>query len=225
MAPTVLATRLGELWPDIWQATGETLVMIAFTMVIGGLLGLLLGLALYLTRRGGLFANRVVSAILNVLVNFFRPIPFIIFIAAVQPAARAIVGTGIGMKAAIFALVLAAMFGIGRIVEQNLVTVPNGVIEAARSMGASRLRIAATVLIPEALAPVILGYTFAFIAVIDMSAVAGLIAAGGIGNFAQVYGYRQYDTAVTWVCVLILVVMVQIVQVSGNFLANRLLRR
>jgi len=223
--PSVLETRLGELWPDIWHATGETLVMVAWTMVLGGALGLLLGLALYLTRSRGLFANRVVSAVLNLLVNFFRPIPFIIFIAAVQPLAREVVGIGIGMRAAIFALILAAMFGIARIVEQSLVNVPPGVIEAARAMGASRLRIALTVLVPEALAPMILGYTFAFVAVIDMTAVAGLIAAGGIGNFAQVYGYRQYDTAVTWVCVLILVAMVQIVQVVGNLLANRILRR
>jgi len=220
-----LETRLGELWPDIWQATGETLVMVAWTMVVGGALGLLLGVALYLTRSRGLFANRIVSAVLNLLVNFFRPIPFIIFIAAVQPLARDVVGIGIGMRAAIFALILATMFGIARIVEQSLVNVPPGVIEAARAMGASRLRIALTVLVPEALAPMILGYTFAFVAVIDMTAVAGLIAAGGIGNFAQVYGYRQYDTAVTWVCVLILVAMVQIVQVAGNVLANRILRR
>ncbi|HEY9251209.1 MAG TPA: ABC transporter permease subunit, partial [Nocardioides sp.] len=157
-------TRLGELWPDIWQATGETLLMVALTMLIGGTLGLLLALGLYLTRKGGLYENAVVSVVLNVLVNFFRPIPFIIFIAAVQPAARLVVGTGIGMPAVVFSLILAAMFGIARIIEQNLVTVPPGVIEAARAMGASRARIAATVVLPEALAPIILGYTFAFVA-------------------------------------------------------------
>ncbi|MFE6649684.1 methionine ABC transporter permease [Nocardioides sp. NPDC057772] len=218
-------TRLGELWPDIWQATGETLLMVALTMLIGGTLGLLLGLGLYLTRRGGLYQNVVVSTILNVLVNFFRPIPFIIFIAAVQPAARLIVGTGIGTPAVVFSLVLAAMFGIARIVEQNLVSVPPGVIEAARAMGATRARIAATVVVPEAMAPVILGYTFAFVAVVDMSAVAGLIAGGGLGSFAQTFGYRQYDPAVTWVCVLILVALVQVIQLLGNTLSARILRR
>lgn len=225
--PTALPTdtRLGELWPDIWQATGETLLMVALTMLIGGTLGLLLGLGLYLTRRGGLYQNVVVSTVLNVLVNFFRPIPFIIFIAAVQPAARLIVGTGIGTPAVVFSLVLAAMFGIARIVEQNLVSVPPGVIEAARAMGATRARIAATVVVPEAMAPVILGYTFAFVAVVDMSAVAGLIAGGGLGSFAQTFGYRQYDPAVTWVCVLILVALVQVIQLLGNTLAGRILRR
>jgi D-methionine transport system permease protein len=218
-------TRLGELWPDIWQATGETLLMVALTMLVGGILGLLLALGLYLTRKGGLYENVVVSVVLNVLVNFFRPIPFIIFIAAVQPAARLVVGTGIGMPAVVFSLILAAMFGIARIIEQNLVTVPPGVIEAARAMGASRARIAATVVLPEAMAPIILGYTFAFVAVVDMSAVAGLIAGGGLGSFAQTFGYRQYDPAVTWVCVLILVALVQVIQLLGNTLSARILRR
>jgi len=184
-----------------------------------------LGMALYLTRGGGLYANRVVYGVLNVVVNFFRPIPFIIFIAAVQPLARLVVGIGIGTRAAIFALILAAMFGIGRLVEQNLVTVRPGVIEAARAMGASRIRIALTVVIPEALGPLILGYTFAFIAVVDMTAVAGLIAGGGLGNFAQTYGYRQFDYVVTWTAVVLLVVIVQVVQLLGNVLANRVLRR
>ena len=218
-------TRLDELWPQLWQATGETLVMVAITMVVSGILGLGLGLALYLTRRGGLFANAPVFVVLNVLVNFFRPIPFVIFIAAVQPLARAVVGIGIGPRAATFALTLAAMFGIARIVEQNLVTVPHGVIEAARAMGASRLRIARTVVVPEALGPLVLGYTFAFVAVVDMSAIAGYIAAGGLGNFALQYGYRQFDYVVTWVTVLFLVVIVQVVQLAGNLLAGRLLRR
>lgn len=218
-------TRLDELWPQLWEATGETLTMVSITMLVGGLLGLLLGLALYLTRRGGLFANAAVFVVLNLLVNFFRPIPFIIFIAAVQPLARVVVGIGIGPRAATFALALAAMFGIARIVEQNLVTVPYGVIEAARAMGASRLRIATTVVIPEALGPLILGYTFAFVAVVDMSAVAGYLAAGGLGNFAQQYGYRQFDWVVTWVTVLFLVVIVQLVQLLGNVLAGRVLRR
>ena len=218
-------TRLPELWGDIWVATGETLLMVVWTVLVGGLLGLLLGLGLYLTRKGGLFPSRVISVVLNLLVNFFRPIPFIIFIAAVQPAARLVVGTGIGTPAVIFSLILASMFGIARITEQNLITVPPGVIEAARSMGASRTRIAATVLVPEALAPVILGFTFAFVAIVDMSAVAGLIAGGGLGSFAQTFGYRQYDPTVTWVCVIILVAIVQVVQFAGNALAARILSR
>ena len=218
-------TNLPELWPLIGTATWETFYMVAITVAIGGFLGLVVGLALYATRAGGLFANRVAFTVLNVVVNFFRPIPFVIFIAAVQPFARLVVGIGIGNRAIIFAMTLAAMFGIARIVEQNLVTVEPGVIEAARSMGASRLRILATVVVPEALGPLILGYTFAFVAIVDMSAIAGVIGAGGLGAFAQQYGYRQFDTVVTWTVVLIIVAFVQVGQFVGNTLARKVLRR
>ena len=217
--------RLQELQGLFWQSTWETLYIVAITLFLGGLGGLLLGVGLYVTRGGGILANRYVSIVLNLFVNFFRPIPFIIFIAAVQPAARVVVGIGIGNKAIIFALVLAASFGISRIVEQNLVSVPPGVLEAARSMGAGRLRTIVTVLIPEALGPLILGYSFAFVAIVDMSAVAGVIGGGGLGTFAQVYGYRQFDPTVTWAAVLMIVIIVQAGQFAGNALARKALRR
>ncbi|TCI99074.1 methionine ABC transporter permease [Aeromicrobium sp. IC_218] len=218
-------TRLPELWDLVWQNTVSTLWIVALVMLIGGLLGLLLGVGLYVSRPGGLYQNKVVSAVLNVLVNFFRPIPFVILIAAVQPAARAVVGTGIGNRALVFAMVVGSMFAIARIVEQNLVTVQPGVIEAARSMGASRLRILRTVALPEALGPLVLGYTFAFVAVIDMQAIASVIGGDGIGGFALQYGYRQFDTVVTWTAVVIIVVIVQLVQFGGNRLARHFLRR
>lgn len=218
-------TRLGELWPLVWQGTWETLALVATTLTLGGALGLLLGLALYVTRRGGLYDSRATHLVLNLVVNFFRPIPFVIFIAAVQPLARVVVGTGIGNSALVFALTLAATFGISRIVEQNLVTVEPGVIEAARSMGASRLRILRTVVIPEALGPLILGYTFVFVAIVDMTAIAGVVGGGGLGNFALQYGFRQFDTVVTWTAVVIIVVLVQVGQLGGNLAARRVLRR
>lgn len=218
-------TNIGQLWPLFWAAAWETLYMVALTLTLGGLLGLLLGLALYVTRGGGLYASRPVNVVLNVLVNFFRPIPFVIFIAAVQPAARLVVGTGIGNPAIIFALTIAAMFGISRIVEQNLVTVDPGVIEAARSVGASRARIVRTVVIPEALGPLVLGYTFVFVAIVDMTAIAGVVGGGGLGNFALQYGFRQFDTVVTWAAVIVIVALVQVGQLAGNTAARRILRR
>jgi D-methionine transport system permease protein len=217
--------RLIELLPKLWLSAWETMYMVGIAMVIGGLLGLLLGLGLYLTRRGNLLENRVVFAVLNVLVNTFRPIPFIILLAAVQPLARVVVGTGIGNSAAIFGLVVGSFFAISRIVEQNLLTVQPGVIEAARSVGAGPLRIIFTILIPEALGPLILGYTFIFIAVTDMSAVAGLIGGGGLGNFAVQYGYRLFEPIVTWAAVILIIVLVQLVQFIGNALARTVMRR
>jgi D-methionine transport system permease protein len=217
--------RLQELQSLFWQGAWETIYIVGFALLLGGLGGLLLGVSLYVTRRGGILANAPVSFVLNIVVNFFRPIPFVVFIAAAQPAARAVMGTGIGNKAIIFALVIAASFGISRIVEQNLVSVPPGVLEAARSMGAGRLRIIRTVLIPEALGPLILGYTFAFVAIVDMSAVAGVVGGGGLGNFALVYGYAQYNPTATWAAVIVIVVFVQLGQFAGNALARKALRR
>ena len=217
--------RLIELMPKFWEATGETLYIVGLAMLFGGIAGLILGLGLYVTRRGSILDNRWVFGTLNFIVNTFRPIPFIIFIAAVQPLARAVVGTGIGNNALTFGLALAATFAISRIVEQNLLTVQPGVIEAARSVGAGPLRIITTILLPEALGPLILGYTFIFIAVTDMSAVAGLIGGGGLGNFAIQYGYRLFDPVVTWAAVIVIIVLIQVVQLVGNRLARAVMRR
>ncbi|GAB2875517.1 methionine ABC transporter permease [Nocardioides pacificus] len=217
--------RLLELDSLLWTATLETLYIVGITVVLGGLGGLALGLLLYTTRPGGIAPHRGVNVVVNVLVNFFRPIPFIIFIAAVQPAARLVVGTGIGNSAMIFALTLAASFGISRIVEQNLVSVHPGVLEASRAMGASRLRTTFAVLLPEALGPLILGYTFALVAIVDMTAVAGVVGGGGLGTFALTYGYRQFEPVVTWAAVLIIIALVQTAQFTGNRMARRVMRR
>lgn len=213
------------LLPNLWVSAVETLYIVALTLLFGGLGGLLVGLGLYLTRAGSILQNRPVFLVLNVLVNIIRPIPFIIFLAAAQPLARAVVGTGIGNSAIIFTISLAASFAMGRIVEQNLLTVSPGVIEAARSVGAGPVRIIFTVLLPEALGPLILGYTFIFVALVDMSAVAGYVGGGGLGNFALVYGYRQFNPVVTWSAVLLIIVLVQLVQFLGNWLARKAFRR
>lgn len=217
--------RLIELDHLFWEASLETLFIVAVTLLLGGIGGLLLGLVLYTTRPGGIAPQRGVHVVANVVVNFFRPIPFIIFIAAAQPAARLVVGTGIGNPALIFALSIAATFGISRIVEQNLVSVDPGVLEASRAMGAGKLRTVLTVLLPEALGPLILGYTFALVAIVDMAAVAGVVGGGGLGAFAFTYGYRQFEPVVTWAAVLVIIAFVQVCQFSGNRLARKAMRR
>jgi D-methionine transport system permease protein len=212
-------------WPVFLQAFWETLYIVALSLGIGGAIGLVLGLVLYTTRRGGLLENRYVFAALNVLVNFVRPIPFVIFITAIGPLTISLTGSRIGTDAFIVPAATMASFATARIVEQNLVALDPGVIEAARSMGASPLRIIRTVIIPEALAPLILGYTFLFVAVVDMSALAGIVGGGGLGNFALTQGYQRFDWVVTYVTVLVIVVIVQLVQFLGNYLARRVLRR
>ncbi|MGH3706183.1 MAG: methionine ABC transporter permease [Agromyces sp.] len=217
--------RLLELGPEFWVAAVETLYMVGLTLLFGGIAGLVLGTVLYATRPGSILSNRAVFNVVNVVINFFRPIPFIIFIAAVQPLARVVVGTGIGNEALVFALSIAASFAIARIVEQNLITVSPGVIEAAKAMGAGPFRILRTVVLPEALGPLILGYTFVLVAIVDMTAVAGYIGGGGLGNFALVYGYRQFEPVITWAAVILIVVFVQCAQFLGNWLARKVMRR
>jgi len=218
-------TDWSTLWPVYLESIGQTLWMVVATLVLGGVLGLALGVLLYTTRRGGLLENRVLFTVLNVVVNFIRPIPFIIFMTAIAPLTQLVLGTFLGTPAAIFPMTIAATFGISRIVEQNLVTIEPGVIEAARAMGSSPWRIITTLLIPEALGPLILGYTFIFVAIVDLSAIAGSIGGGGLGDFAISYGYQRYNWAVTWVAVITIVVLVQAAQFLGNWLARKALRR
>ncbi|CAI37889.1 ABC transporter permease [Corynebacterium jeikeium] len=207
------------------KAIFETLYMVSITLLISSVLGLIIGLLLYTTRKGGILQNSVIYWVTNFLVNFIRPIPFIILLTAIGPLTDLVVQTRIGTDAAIVGMVVAATFGAARIFEQNLVAIDPGVIEAAKAMGASPLKIIFTVIIPEALGPLILGFTFMFIAIVDMSAMAGYIGAGGLGDFAIVYGYRSFNDAVTWTTVAVIIVIVQIAQLGGNWLSKKIMRR
>lgn len=212
--------------PDkLVPALGETLYMVSFTMLIAGFLGMVVGLLLYTTRQGNILANRFVNIVLNVVVNIVRPIPFIILLAALGPLTSMVVGTRLGANAAIFAMVFGATFAIARIVEQNMVSIDPGVIEAARAMGASKMRILFTVMIPEALGPLILGYTFLVIGVVDMSAMAGYIGGGGLGKVALVDGYQRFNEVITWSVVAVIILLVQLIQLVGNMLARKVMRR
>jgi len=216
-------------WSDlqsVWlEDIGSTLYMVAITLVAGGILGLVIGLLLYATRRGNLLQNVVVFNVLNVIINIVRPIPFIIFLTLFGPLQKLIVGTTIGSSAATVPMIVMTGVLFGRLIEQNLVAVDPGVVEAARSMGAGRWRTLFGVVLPEALGPLILAYTFLFIAVVDMSAVAGYIGGGGLGDFAITYGYQQFDTKVTLIAVVTIIVIVQLAQLLGNWLAKRVMRR
>lgn len=218
-------TEWGPLAPILLLSFQQTIYLVAWTMLIAGVVGLAIGVLLHTTRRGGLLPSPPVFQLLNVLVNIVRPIPFIIFITAIGPVTLAVMGTTIGTRSVLFPMSAMASFVIGRIVEQNLVAVEPGVIEAARAMGASKPRIILTVLIPEALGALVLGYTFIFVAVVDMSAMAGYVGGGGLGNFAISYGYQQFNWPVTLVTVVIIIVIVQAAQLIGNRLARAALHR
>lgn len=225
MIDTYRALDWSYYGPELLEAIFDTIYMVAWAFLLGGLLGLAIGLTLYTTRHGGLLANKPAYLAMNFIVNLIRPIPFVILIAALQPVTIYVIGSGIGNDAVIFVMIWASTFAIARIVEQNLVSIDPGVIEAARAMGASRLRIILTVLLPEALGPLILGYTFVIIALTDMSALAGIIGGGGIGNFAIVEGYNRFNPEVTWLAVIVVIVFVQSLQLVGNWAARKVMRR
>lgn len=212
-------------WPRIVEATGETLIMVIATLIFGSIIGIAFGLLLYVTRENNILENKLISRILNIFINIIRPIPFIIFLVAISQLTRLVVGTTIGTAAAIFPMTIVASFVVARVVENNLVSIDPGVIEAAQAMGASPLRIIFTVLIPEALGPLILGLTFVSVSLIDFSAVAGTVGGGGLGHVAMTYGYQRFDASVMIVTVIILIVMVQLAQWIGNTLSRKIMRR
>jgi D-methionine transport system permease protein len=227
VTPDVLARDHWDpsLTGELLDALSATLAMVLLTMLIGGLIGLVMGLALFATRKGGLFQNKPVFWTLNALVNTIRPIPFIIFITAVRPVTILVMGTSYQLKGAIFPMVVVCAMATSRLVEQSLTGADAGVIEAGRAMGASRLHVLVRILIPEALAPLILGYAFLFVGVLDMSAMAGAVGAGGLGDFALNYGYQKFNNYVTLAALLVIVAIVQLAQAAGNVLARRVQHR
>ena len=228
MTTAILAageTNWNRLAGPFQEAIVDTLVMVGTTLVLGGLCGLILGMLLYTTRAGGILQNKFIFGLLNILVNFVRPIPFIILLVTLGPLTKALVGSQIGRDAAIVGMSVAATFGVARIVEQNLVTIDPGMIEAARAMGASPWQIITGVIIREALGPLVLGYTFCFIAIVDMSAMAGYIGGGGLGDFAITKGYRAFNLEVTYVTTFMIIIIVQIAQLLGNWLSRKIMRR
>lgn len=213
------------LGPLLWQALVDTAYMVATSLAIALVVGTALGVGLYVTRRRGLLANRVLNAVENGVINLVRPIPFVIFVTAVAPLMIALTGSRIGRDAAILPMAIMASVAFARLVEQTLVGLDPGVVEAARAMGASRWRIVWSVLIPETLGPLILAFTFLVIAVIDMSAIVGIVGAGGLGDFAIRHGYQRFNWEVALVTVALIIVLVQVVQLLGNVLARKALRR
>lgn len=219
------STDWSLLWPKIFSAGLQTLQMVTISMLLASVFGLLIGLVLYSTRPGHLLANKFVFAVLNAVINVIRPIPFIIFIVAIGPLTRSVIGTTIGTGAAIFALTIVASLSIARIVETNLVAVDPGVIEAGRAMGARSLRILFTIVVPEGLGALILGLTYMVVALIDATAVAGIVGGGGLGDLAMVYGYQRFDSTVMFVIIVFLIILVQLAQFGGNALSRKILRR
>lgn len=210
---------------QIIQALIETIQMVAFSLLFSAIIGLPLGVLLVVTRKGQLLENLPVFNVLNVIINIFRSIPFIILMVAIIPLTRVIVGTSIGTAAAIVPLVFYAGPYIARLVENSLLEVDKGVLEAAEAMGATPFQTIFKFLIPEALSSLVLGLTIATIGLVGASAMAGAVGGGGIGDLAITYGYQRFDTVTMLITVAILVVLVQGLQSFGNLLSKKIRRR
>lgn len=212
-------------WDQILEAVWETIAMVSFSLLFSVVIGIVLGVLLVITREGHLWQQPVLFNILNVTVNIVRSVPFIILLVAVIPLTRLIVGTSIGTAAAIVPLVIYAGPYIARLIENSLLEVDPGVMEAAEAMGATPTQIIIRFIIPEALGSLILGITIATIGLVGASAMAGAIGGGGLGDLAIAFGYQRFDTAVMFITVVILIIMVQGIQSIGNFIAKKIRRR
>lgn len=209
---------------QLMQALYETLYMVTVSLIIGALIGIPLGILLVVTRKHGIWPNVVIHQILNPIINILRSIPFIILLIAIVPFTKLVAGTSIGTTAAIVPLTVYVAPYIARLVENSLLEVDDGIIEAAKAMGASPLQIIRHFLLPEALGSLVLAITTAIIGLIGSTAMAGAVGGGGIGDLALVYGYQRFDTLVIIITAVVLVIIVQIIQSLGNFI-SRIIRR
>jgi D-methionine transport system permease protein len=222
----MLASLLPNVeWDMIWAATVETLYMTGVAVVATFILGMILGLLLFLTSKGNLWENRLVNMIIAAIVNVFRSIPFIILIILLIPFTKFVVGTMLGANAALPALIIGAAPFYARMVEIALREIDKGVIEAAKAMGASTATIIWKVLLPESLPALVSGITVTAIALVGYTAMAGVVGAGGLGNLAYLEGFQRNHNDVTFVATVLVLVIVFVIQFIGDFVTSKIDKR
>lgn len=204
-------------WERLWDATVETLFMSGISVLITAVFGIILGLLLYLTAKGNLWENKIIYSITAAYVNIFRSIPFIILIILLIPFTKFLVGTMLGAKAALPALILGAAPFYARMVEIALREVDKGVIEASQAMGASSWEIIRKVLLPESKPALISGITVTAIALVSYTAMAGVVGAGGLGDLAYLEGFQRTNEDVTLVATITILLIVFMIQWLGDF--------
>lgn len=212
-------------WSTILEAFLETVQMVSISFIFSIILGLPLGILLYVTRPGQILQNKIIFTVLNAVINVFRSLPFIILLVAIIPVTKFIVGTSIGTEAAIVPMVFFAGPYISRLVESSLLEVDEGVLEAADAMGATPMQTIIKFVLPEAFGSLIVNFTISIIGLVGASAMAGTVGGGGIGDLAITYGYQRFDTVTMLITVVILIIMVQGLQSAGNKFARVVRRR
>lgn len=214
-----------ELYDLVLNATGETLYMVALATIFTLLVGLPLGVLLFITRRQGLTPSPKLSAVLGTIVNIGRSLPFVVLLIALIPLTRWVVGTTLGSTAAVVPITLGAIPFFARIVENALDEVDKGRIEAIQAMGGGLRYVIFTVLLPEALPALLAGVTLTIVMLIGFSSMAGVIGGGGLGDLAIRYGYQRFNNQVMVATIVILVLMVQIIQMLGDRIVRSLAHR
>ncbi|WP_027417135.1 methionine ABC transporter permease [Aneurinibacillus terranovensis] len=209
-------------WDLYVPALQETLYMVGFSIFLATVIGVPLGVLLVITRPGHIFAQPVVYQVVSTIINILRSIPFIILLFVLIPFTKLVVGTFIGVQGAIVPLVFYASPYIARLIESALLEVDPGLIEAFQAMGATRSQIIFKVMIREARPAIVLSLTIAVIGLVDATAMAGIIGAGGLGNLAYQYGFQMWQLPVMIITVIILILLVQLLQMIGNRIARSL---
>ena len=220
---------MAEFWAQygtlLIEGTRDTLIMTGVSTFFAYVLGLPMGVMLNITQAHGIWPNKWVNRVLGWIVNVGRSMPFIILMIAIMPFTKLVVGTKIGVPGAIVPLVVSAAPFIARMVETSLSEIDAGVIEAARSMGASRMQIVRKVFLPEALPSLILGASISIITILSYTAIAGAIGAGGLGDLAIRYGYQRNVPSMMWTTVVLILVLVQVIQSLFSWLSVKMDKR
>ncbi len=219
--------HFSEMMTKIWESgvlvngIWETIYLTLISTLAAYIIGLPLGIILCVTDKKGIHPIPWLNSVLGIVINALRSIPFIILMVSMLPVAKFVVGTSMGNKAVIVTLVIAAAPYIARMVESSIKEVDAGVIEAAQAMGTPSFKIVTKVLIPEAKPSLIVGATICLVTILGYSAMAGTIAGGGLGMIAITYGYQRSNSDIVWLCVILTVIIVQIMQEIGMFIARK----
>lgn len=210
-----------EMLSLVWKGLLETIYMSLVSTAVAYAIGLPVGMLLLVTDPDGVKPNKTINTTVGAVVNFLRSVPFLILMVAVMPLSRLIVGTTIGAKATIVSLVIASAPYVARMVESSAKEVDRGVIEASLSMGASTMQIMCKVILPEAMPSLIYGAAISSTTILGYTAMAGAVGGGGLGAIAINYGYHRKETVIMWLMVVILVLIVQVFQEIGSFIAKK----
>ncbi|MBC8596454.1 ABC transporter permease [Oscillospiraceae bacterium NSJ-50] len=215
------------MFHSLWQngiiqfGIWETVYMTLLSTIVSYVIGLPLGIMLSVTDKDGICPVLWLNRIVGFIVNIFRSIPFIILMVALLPVAKLVVGTSFGNKAMVVVLIIAAAPYVARMVESSIKEVDKGIIEAAQAMGTSTGKIITKVLIPEAKPSLIIGGVISMVTILSYSAMAATIGGGGLGQIAITYGYQRYNNDIIWICVVLTIIIVQIIQEAGAFIAHK----